>query len=91
VPRRRQSTRGLRLLLLMASGTGSSPPPEIGAPAAAVAEEELEQAVEGAEEGEDAFDIPSKNASHDRLRRWRVRRLDQIQLDLNSALILSWG
>ncbi|XP_025803535.1 calcium-transporting ATPase 5, plasma membrane-type-like isoform X3 [Panicum hallii] len=59
----------------MASGTGSSPPPEIGAPAAAVAEEELEQAVEGAEEGEDAFDIPSKNASHDRLRRWRQAAL----------------
>ena len=81
MPRRRQSfpcgaARGLRLLL-MASGTGSSPPPETGAPVAAVAasEEELEQAVEGAEEEEDAFDIPSKNASHDRLRRWRVRRL----------------
>jgi len=62
----------------MASGTGNSPPPETGAPpvaAAATAEEELEQAVEGAEEEEDAFDIPSKNASHDRLRRWRVRRL----------------
>ena len=62
----------------MASGTGSSPPPETGAPpvaAAATAEEKLEQAVEGAEEEEDAFDIPSKNASHDCLRRWRVRRL----------------
>jgi len=77
VPRRRQSfpcgaARGLRLLL-MASGTGSSPPPETGAPVAAVAasEEELEQAVEG----EDAFEIPSKNASHDRLRQWRVRLL----------------
>ena len=58
----------------MASGTGNSPPPETGAPpvaAAATAEEELEQAVEG----EDAFEIPSKNASHDRLRQWRVRLL----------------
>jgi len=46
----------------MASGTGSSP--------AAAAHEE-EQVLEG----EDAFEIPSKNASHDHLRRWRVRRL----------------
>ncbi|KAF8694900.1 hypothetical protein HU200_038003 [Digitaria exilis] len=61
----------------MASGTGSSPPPKIGAPvaAAAAAEEEELQAVEGAEEEEDAFDIPSKNASHDRLRRWRQAAL----------------
>ncbi|XP_039834903.1 calcium-transporting ATPase 5, plasma membrane-type-like isoform X4 [Panicum virgatum] len=61
----------------MASGTGSSPPPETGAPVAAVAasEEELEQAVEGEEEGEDAFEIPSKNASHDRLRQWRQAAL----------------
>nr|CAB3453848.1 unnamed protein product [Digitaria exilis] len=68
-----EGVRGLRLLL-MASGTGSSPPPKIGAPvaAAAAAEEEELQAVEGAEEEEDAFDIPSKNASHDRLRRWRA-------------------
>ncbi|RLN33836.1 calcium-transporting ATPase 8, plasma membrane-type-like [Panicum miliaceum] len=69
------AARGLRLLLLMASGTGSSPPPETGAAVAEEEEEELEQAVEGAEEGEDAFDIPSKNASHDRLRRWRQAAL----------------
>ena len=45
----------------MASGTGNSPPPA----------HEEEQVLEG----EDAFEIPSKNASHDHLRRWRVRRL----------------
>jgi Ca2+-transporting ATPase len=45
----------------MASGTGSSPPPA----------HEEEQVLEG----EDAFEIPSKNASQDHLRRWRVRRL----------------
>lgn len=66
MPRHRQSI--LQRLLLMASGTGSSPPPEIGAPVAEAAVAEEEQAVEG----EDAFHIPSKNASHDRLRRWRV-------------------
>ncbi|RCV12332.1 hypothetical protein SETIT_2G260700v2 [Setaria italica] len=55
----------------MASGTGSSPPPEIGAPVAEAAVAEEEQAVEG----EDAFHIPSKNASHDRLRRWRQAAL----------------
>jgi hypothetical protein len=41
----------------------ASPPPEIAVP---VGEEDRE-----VEEG-DAFDIPSKNASYDRLRRWRV-------------------
>ncbi|EER99121.2 calcium-transporting ATPase 5, plasma membrane-type isoform X1 [Sorghum bicolor] len=46
----------------MASGTGSSP--------AAAAHEE-EQVLEG----EDAFEIPSKNASHDHLRRWRQAAL----------------
>jgi hypothetical protein len=42
----------------------ASPPPEIAVP---VREEEDMQLEEG-----DAFDIPSKNASYDRLRRWRV-------------------
>ena len=78
MPRRRQSFMRSGARAPMASGTGSSPPPETGAPpvsAAATAEEKLEQAVEGAEEEEDAFEIPSKNASHDRLRQWRVRLL----------------
>ncbi|CAL5087545.1 unnamed protein product [Urochloa decumbens] len=59
----------------MASGTGSPPPPEIGAAVVVAAEEEEQQAVEGAEEGDDAFDIPNKNASRDRLRRWRQAAL----------------
>ncbi|XP_015696709.1 calcium-transporting ATPase 5, plasma membrane-type-like isoform X2 [Oryza brachyantha] len=50
----------------MASG---APPLEIGAPAG---EEEEDREVE---EEEDAFDIPSKDASHDRLRRWRQAAL----------------
>ncbi|XP_066394611.1 calcium-transporting ATPase 5, plasma membrane-type-like isoform X1 [Miscanthus floridulus] len=45
----------------MASGTGNSPPPA----------HEEEQVLEG----EDAFEIPSKNASHDHLRRWRQAAL----------------
>ncbi|KAL6656275.1 hypothetical protein ACP70R_007101 [Stipagrostis hirtigluma subsp. patula] len=59
----------------MASGTGKPPPREIGEPVAAAAAEDEAQLVDGAEEGEDAFDIPSKNASHDRLRRWRQAAL----------------
>ncbi|KAM0892047.1 hypothetical protein ACQ4PT_026020 [Festuca glaucescens] len=46
----------------------ASPPPEIAVP---VGEEEEDMQVD---EG-DAFDIPSKNASHDRLRRWRQAAL----------------
>jgi P-type Ca2+ transporter type 2C len=49
---------------------GRSPPPEIRSPDAAEdgAEAEAEEEV-----FDDAFDIPHKNAPHDRLRRWRVR------------------
>lgn len=50
--------------------SGRSPPPEIGDE-----DQEVEVGAEGEEE-ENAFDIPSKNASHDRLRRWRVWRLN---------------
>ena len=51
---------------------GRSPPPEIRSPDAA--EEGAEAEAEGDEEVfDDAFDIPHKNAPHDRLRRWRVR------------------
>ncbi|KAG8047861.1 hypothetical protein GUJ93_ZPchr0008g12694 [Zizania palustris] len=49
---------------------GRSPPPEIRSPERDWAEEaELE------EKFDDAFDIPHKNASHDRLRRWRQAAL----------------
>jgi P-type Ca2+ transporter type 2C len=53
---------------------GMSPPPEIrspderGGPGENGAEAEQEEEV-----FDDAFDIPHKNAPHDRLRRWRVR------------------
>ncbi|KAJ1290257.1 hypothetical protein BS78_02G229300 [Paspalum vaginatum] len=50
--------------------TGSSAPPPPPPPP-----EQEEQVVEGAEEAQEAFDIPSKNASHDRLRRWRQAAL----------------
>lgn len=61
----------------MASGTGSSPPP---------AHEERVL------EGEGAFEISSKNTSHDHLRRWRVRTTSlALQFGSNSALILSSG
>jgi hypothetical protein len=63
--------------LRMASGTGSSPPP---------AHEERVL------EGEGAFEISSKNTSHDHLRRWRVRTTSlALQFGSNSALILSSG
>ena len=57
---------------------GSSPPPEIRSldeRAAAEDADEAEAEVEEEEEEvfDDAFDIPHKNAPHDRLRRWRVR------------------
>ncbi|KAL6845907.1 hypothetical protein ACP4OV_023355 [Aristida adscensionis] len=75
------------------SGAGNPPPPpppppprpEMGAPVAGEAEDE-EQVVGGAEEGEDAFDIPSKNASHDRLRRWRLYTLDLEREEENENL-----
>jgi P-type Ca2+ transporter type 2C len=53
---------------------GMPPPPEIrspderGGPGENGAEAEPEEEV-----FDDAFDIPHKNAPHDRLRRWRVR------------------
>lgn len=52
----------------MAQGR-SPPPPEIRSPdEGGGAEAETEEEV-----FDDAFDIPHKNAPHDRLRRWRVR------------------
>jgi hypothetical protein len=59
----------------------ASPPPEIAVP---VGEEDRE-----VEEG-DAFDIPSKNASYDRLRRWRVCHLRWF-LTVASDSIFCWG
>ncbi|TVU10103.1 hypothetical protein EJB05_43611, partial [Eragrostis curvula] len=70
-----EGARGLRPD--MASETGGSSPPENGTPVAA-AEAEEDQVMEGVEDQmvEDAFDIPStKNASHERLLRWRQAAL----------------
>ncbi|KAL5230431.1 hypothetical protein ABZP36_029207 [Zizania latifolia] len=49
---------------------GRSPPPEMRSPERDCAEE-----AEAEEKFDDAFDIPHKNASHDRLRRWRQAAL----------------
>ncbi|KAL5220263.1 hypothetical protein ABZP36_024976 [Zizania latifolia] len=49
---------------------GRSPPPEIRSP-----EPDWEEEAEAEEKFDDAFDIPHKNASHDRLRRWRQAAL----------------
>lgn len=53
---------------------GRSPPPEIRSPdERGAAEDAAEAEAEEEEVFDDAFDIPHKNAPHDRLRRWRVR------------------
>jgi Ca2+-transporting ATPase len=54
---------------------GSSPPPEIRSPdeRGGAAEDAAEAELVEEEVFDDAFDIPHKNAPHDRLRRWRVR------------------
>lgn len=53
----------------------SPPPPEIRSPdeRGGVGAEAAEAAEAEEEVFDDAFDIPHKNAPHDRLRRWRVR------------------
>lgn len=56
----------------MAQGS-SPPPPEIRSPDERAAAEDPAEAEAGEVVFDDAFDIPHKNAPHDRLRRWRVR------------------
>uniref|UniRef100_A0A0E0AXN7 Calcium-transporting P-type ATPase N-terminal autoinhibitory domain-containing protein n=1 Tax=Oryza glumipatula TaxID=40148 RepID=A0A0E0AXN7_9ORYZ len=51
----------------MALGRSSPPAPEIRSPELDGAED-----TDVEEKFDDAFDIPHKNASHDRLRRWRA-------------------
>jgi hypothetical protein len=76
---------------------GSSPPPEIRSPDDRAAAEDAAEAEAEAEEEvfDDAFDIPHKNAPHDRLRRWRVRdRLPALTLfpsDLDLRLVCCVG
>ncbi|ONM03115.1 Calcium-transporting ATPase 9 plasma membrane-type [Zea mays] len=58
----------------MAQGS-SPPPPEIRSPDERAAAEDPAEAEAGEVVFDDAFDIPHKNAPHDRLRRWRQAAL----------------
>lgn len=58
----------------MAQGS-SPPPPEIRSPDERAAAEDPAEAEAGEAVFDDAFDIPHKNAPHDRLRRWRQAAL----------------
>ncbi|CAO2179717.1 unnamed protein product, partial [Urochloa humidicola] len=54
---------------------GRSPPPEIRSPDERGAAEDGAETEAEDEVFDDAFDIPHKNAPHDRLRRWRQAAL----------------
>lgn len=66
----------------MALGRSSPPAPEIRSPELDGAED-----TDVEEKFDDAFDIPHKNASHDRLRRWRVCDLS-LSLSLSCPVML---